>query len=325
MITKKDHNDHNDHKKTPTKYVCKNCDFSTSNKKDYNRHLATRKHKMITMITEKDPNRFYCDCGNNYSSRSGLCRHKKQCFGEKNGVFWGFSDKISPHTDFSSNLVQKSEVNNSEIDILKEGINLLKTVISGKDDIISTQNEIISTQKNNIGSYNNNTINNNQQIVINVNMLNEQFKDALTMEKFIDKIKFTIEDVMDASSKGNVECLTNLLVSNLNELDVEERPVHCTDLKRCKLFVKDSEGWKENKGGSDLKTAVRKANSKKNPLIKEWQQNNMPDGVKSASIPACEKFNKMAQTLHLKDVDQDKIVNNIKKEIHLKPEDVVGN
>jgi len=80
--------------KLPKKFVCEICDFITSNKKDYNRHIQTIKHKYnccqpfsnnsqllsteIPNFTQENP-KFKCICGKNYKDKSGIWRHKKKC------------------------------------------------------------------------------------------------------------------------------------------------------------------------------------------------------------------------------------------------------
>ena len=73
-------------KKNPKKYYCKKCDFLTSNKKDFNRHLLTRKHNLDNKdnkrIIQKNPNYncYECTvCGKKYKYASGLSKHKKKC------------------------------------------------------------------------------------------------------------------------------------------------------------------------------------------------------------------------------------------------------
>ena len=68
--------------KNPCEYICKLCDFKCSNKKDYNRHLLTAKHKLMTTDddkTPKNPAAYICDCGKSYKHRQGLSLHKKKC------------------------------------------------------------------------------------------------------------------------------------------------------------------------------------------------------------------------------------------------------
>ena len=65
--------------KTPIIYDCNYCEFVSCNKKDYKRHLSTRKHKMMTNDDAKKPYIYSCDCGNKYKYRQGLFNHKKKC------------------------------------------------------------------------------------------------------------------------------------------------------------------------------------------------------------------------------------------------------
>jgi len=72
--------------KNPPLFSCEKCNFNCSNKKDYNRHLSTRKHKMFTHVdvnvddkTPKNAKAYVCDCGKAYTYRQSLCVHKKKC------------------------------------------------------------------------------------------------------------------------------------------------------------------------------------------------------------------------------------------------------
>ena len=38
--------------KSPSIFFCESCNYTTSNKKDYNRHLSTRKHKILQNPTK---------------------------------------------------------------------------------------------------------------------------------------------------------------------------------------------------------------------------------------------------------------------------------
>jgi hypothetical protein len=72
--------------KTHKTHLCEKCKFGCFNKKDYNRHLLTAKHKMMTNVmhngdkkTPKPPTALNCLCGKSYAFRQGLDRHKKTC------------------------------------------------------------------------------------------------------------------------------------------------------------------------------------------------------------------------------------------------------
>ena len=96
------------------KYHCKVCDFLSSNKKDFNRHVLTAKHKKSAKCPEnKKTVEFVCNfCNKSYKYKSGLSRHKKKCvFQEEN--FCGKKGRVT--------IVLPSEAN------LKKGTTLFET------------------------------------------------------------------------------------------------------------------------------------------------------------------------------------------------------
>ena len=65
------------------KYLCEKCDFKSNNKKDFDRHLLTSKHKNDDNNLPKP--QFICICGKKYSYRQGLYKHKKTCIKKQKG------------------------------------------------------------------------------------------------------------------------------------------------------------------------------------------------------------------------------------------------
>ncbi len=52
--------------KSSEKYFCEICDYTTSRKSQYTRHLSTDKHKMVVNgsdLVPKSSNPFRCNCG----------------------------------------------------------------------------------------------------------------------------------------------------------------------------------------------------------------------------------------------------------------------
>jgi hypothetical protein len=113
--------------------------------------------------------------------------------------------------------------------------------------------------------------------------LNEQCKDALNIGEFVDSIKLQLTDLENTGRTGYVEGISKILIKNLNELDVIKRPIHCSDLKREVLYIKDNDEWtKETDDKPVLKNAIKQVANKNIKQISEWT-NLYPDCKKSDS------------------------------------------
>ena len=97
-----------------------------------------------------------------------------------------------------------------------------------------------------IGS--NNTVTNKHKFNINI-FLNEQCKDALTMEQFINKIQVTVDNLELTKDKGLSEGVSNIFIENLKKLSLYERPMHCTDSKRETIYIKYENNINNNTNG----------------------------------------------------------------------------
>jgi ABC-type lipoprotein release transport system permease subunit len=127
--------------------------------------------------------------------------------------------------------------------------------------------------QNTITNTTNNTNSNNR---FNLNLfLNEQCKDALNLNDFINSLKVTVEDLERTGKLGYVEGISNIFLNGLRELDIYTRPIHCTDLKRETVYVKDKDKWeKETEDKSKLKQAVKQIATKNLKQLKTWQLEN---------------------------------------------------
>jgi hypothetical protein len=68
--------------KNAEKYICEICDFKCSKLSNYNKHLSTRKHIILTNPNNKTqikPKIYECICGKIYKHASSLCGHKTKC------------------------------------------------------------------------------------------------------------------------------------------------------------------------------------------------------------------------------------------------------
>ena len=61
--------------------------------------------------------------------------------------------------------------------------------------------------------------------------LNEKCKNAMNIEDFVEKIKLTLEDLQFTKENGYAKGISNIFIKNLNDMDITERPIHCSDQK----------------------------------------------------------------------------------------------
>jgi len=249
---------HNDTFKMPKKdkiFTCELCNFKCSKKSNFNTHLLTRKHKDTQMIhndvskmPENTPSKIWvCECGKTYKYHSGIYRHKKNCGGKK-------------HVE---NEIMKLDKDDSDIKNM-----FLKVLEDNKElrNIMCQQQQQITEMIPKIG----NTTNNN---TFNLQVfLDEKCKDALNISDFIESLNIQIKDLEHTKTHGICEGVANIFVNGLKELGTYKRPIHCTDIKRETLYIKENDEWgKEEDTKSILKKNLHDLADKQRKSIKDWQ------------------------------------------------------
>ena len=257
-------------KKTPT-FECVNCEFITNNKKDLNRHFLTAKHidasKCYENASEITPTKNYCVCGKEYKHESSFYRHKKKCLEKEKEKEKEKDEKVKDlNPEITPQLILSIMNQNQEL-----------------HQILIEQNKtMLEISKN---SQINNTINNNSHNkTFNLQVfLNETCKDAMNIMDFVDSIKISLSDIESIGELGFVNGMSKLIIKNLNALDENMRPVHCNDLKRSSLFVKDANVWaKEDDNNNKLKKAIKSIAHKNICALPEWRK-KYPDCIYSES------------------------------------------
>ena len=295
--------------KAPTEFICNECNFKCCNKKDYNRHLNTAKH--ITRInriknTHNTLDGFYCECGKHYKYKRGLWNHKRKCKGVVQE-----QTQVPPPVD--SSLV---------IELLKQNQEFKELMIEQHKRMTEQQDTIIELSKN-AGNTTNNTINNtnntmNNKFNLNV-FLNETCKDAINLNDFIQSIELTVNDFINTGEVGYVRGISDIMLERIREMHPHVRPIHCTDLKRETVYVKDSDVWaKEDETKKHLRRAVRIVANKNKAQVHPWIAENPKYDI--LDTPECDKFfeySKASLGGYGKEEDEKfdkKIINNILKE-----------
>jgi len=240
--------------KTP-KFVCGSCAYKCSKQSDWERHIVTRKHQKMVGYLQKEPPSYPCSCGKTYNHRQSLFNHKKKCNGpivEAKEIKEEQFEK--PH--------QPSITNDMILTLIEQNKELQKQLIE-----MSKQTNVINNN-----TTNNNTLNN--QFNLNV-FLNEDCKDALNIADFINSLKLTVNDLEQTGKLGFSQGITRIFVQALKQLDVNMRPLHCTDIKRETVYIKDQDTWeKEDAEKTKLRNVIKQLARKNLKVLPEWQAEN---------------------------------------------------
>lgn len=266
------------------KFECLLCEYSCSKKGDWNRHLQTRKHKLVTNTDEKTSKyirSYTCECGKNYKHRQNLHTHKMKCNYKKCGI------------------IEKSEENEEDIAYKKMYM-----------DIVEENKELRGMVKSMIPNIGNN--NNNKNFNINV-FLNENCKDAVNLMDFVNGLQFKMEDVEDMGKLGFVEGTSKIFINGLKELEYTKRPVHCSDIKQETLYIKDNNMWEQDTDNNDkMKHAIDEITKANMNNIPQWIRDNPTFGSDDQCLRIISNIMKIQEGMNNDEKKQ--IINNIAKE-----------
>jgi hypothetical protein len=254
--------------KKEKQFYCEKCDYVCSIKFSYDRHMQTIKHKLKQTETnetqkEKKGEKNICDCGQLFKSRTTLWRHKQKC----------------DYYNEEQNQEQEQEKFETLEPTTKEIIDLMRLQMLENQELrkimISQQQQIIElAAKNSITNTNTNCNNNNNTFNLQL-FLNEKCKDAINISEFVNNVKLQLSDLEKFGHMGYVEGVSQILINNLKDLDTYSRPIHCSDLKREVLYIKDNNEWtKETDDKPVLKSAIKKIANKNIKQIQTWKDEN---------------------------------------------------
>lgn len=252
------------------KYICKICDYNTSYKSNFNRHIKTNRHiglQNAYMNDQKRLNLYICKkCKKEYKHRQSYFRHKKKC--------------IYDDTQNAPNVQKSKNVQNEivEVELLQKEFNSTKElhgIIKKQSEQI---NELTTILKDVVPKIGNNVTNNNNIIVNNkmtLNMyLNEECKDAMNLTDFLNQLRITEDDLHYTRKNGYIKGMTNIFEKNLLKMDSNKRPLHCSDQKRLQFYVKDEDKWDKDKELEALNHTLSEITSKNINQLHIWKMKN---------------------------------------------------
>jgi hypothetical protein len=257
------------------------------------------------------PKKYECICGDKYSHAPSLSRHKKKCKylnNTSNQQQQHYQEQQHYHqpqinTSISSELIVDLMKENKEMKelIMKQNEFLLKQM-EEKDMIIKDLIPKVGKTTNNFNIKNFNIF------------LNEKCKDALSMNDFIKQIEISLPNLLITKDKGLADGISNILIENMNKLSVYERPLHCTDIKRETLYIKN-DVWEKDQDKSKIKDAINKISRLQSQRISVW--NNANPNFMENSHEKDEYVQLVKNAMDDIHDKEDKIIKNVCKEIHV--------
>jgi hypothetical protein len=242
----------------PPKFVCEKCDYVCCKKGDFNKHLQSIKHNTTNTTNIQQEFSYSCECGKMYTHRASLYNHKKTCSLKNNSTI---------ETDNINNSVDHSDKDQLILMLIKQNSELIKETSDFKNMMM----KVLENGTHNTTNNTNMTNSNNKAFNLNF-FLNETCKDAMNIMDFVDSIKLQLSDLEKVGEVGYVEGISNIIVKNLNELDVTQRPVHCTDKKRETMYIKDEDKWEKDENNSKIKKAIKRVASKNQRLLPKFKE-----------------------------------------------------
>ena len=299
-------------------YKCEKCNYITQRKSQYDRHILTAKHIRIHENTENSSKKFKiykCDiCNNEYKFHSGLWKHKKTCSYEE-------------HNNVTDDIQVEEPVNDAnpdtDVKVLSNTIFELVKQNNEFKQLLIEQNHKMMEMAGNMGNNNNNTVNSNNKFNLNV-FLNEKCKNAMTLKDFVKSINISVQDFIETGERGFIDGISNIIVERINDMEIHDRPLHCTDLKRETVYIKDEDKWEKDDNKTKLRKAVKGVAYKNERMRPVWYDSTPDVGVMGTEN--YEKFFKYSESSlggcgrEETELFEDKVMKNVLKEVTIDKE-----
>jgi hypothetical protein len=253
-----------------------------------------------------------CECGNIYKFRQGLYKHKKKC-SIVQGECKSNTNNI-PTIDIDKEFLIKMLLKNQDI---MEGVILKNSDVMDKMiEMMPNMGMNNNTNSNITNNTNSHNTTNNQ---FNIQMfLNDHCKNAMNLTDFIQSLPITSETYDSTIENGLTKTITSMMLNGLNDLDILERPIHCTDATRKTLYVKDSDTWEKDNELLHIIKGIKELSLKQRTLICKWKDANKgwrtDENLQSKMTNLV--FNSMTQ-IESDEKETGKIIRSISKKVYL--------
>ena len=333
-------------------YACKPCDYITSHLGDWNKHITTGKHQKLTNANKKSHEcicgcrylhkeslsrhkkvcviakmgdqasqkvihsypksypSFVCECGRTYKYASGLSKHKKKClhiskelYDQENVTDSLDSPSVKNETMDSSIVAAIQELKKDNEQIRNDNTEM-KSLLGGLKELHGQVLEVAKEPK---------FITNNNNINV---FLTQQCAEALSLTDFINRLSVSMGDLEYTMENGKKAGIAQIIRRGFDELGVYRRPMHCTDLKRQTMYIKDDGLWSKESTKEKMDHLVREVDGRQFKASRQWEMQN-PDFNKRGKVQ--DKWLMLINTLTkpMTDVDISLVSRKFAKDIHI--------
>jgi hypothetical protein len=254
-------------------FLCAACEYKTNRKCNFDKHLASVKHQLITKIRdgEKLDEVIEPDCLDDSEEQitESIVVNEKTPFDLKFLIV----EIVKSNTELQR---QCAEFQRQCADFQRQNQDMQKTVIDVCQKMQTASNVTTSP-----GNANNNMTtttvisqNNNNNKTFNMQVfLNEHCKDAMNLTEFVDSIDLNLDDLESVGKAGFVDGISNIIIGKLRDTEVHLRPIHCSDAKREVMYIKENNKWnKEGPKNENMRKFVQYIERKNIKLLGEYQQ-----------------------------------------------------
>ena len=290
--------------KVVKQYKCDSCDYTCSRSSDWSKHLLTRKHSNRTNRTDLSQKSLACKkCSKEYSARNSLWYHESKC---------NYQEPDN-NSIIHKLLADNQELRNFIIEQSKTSSNNMNKIIEQNTDVVAKAIECFKNTTNNTTI--NGNVNNTQKFNINI-FLNEQCKDAINFTDFMKNIEISHQDLENNAQLGFVSGISKIFLDNLKQLGINERPIHCTDVKRETMYIKDEDKWTKEPDDAKLQKAIQTVSYRSIGKLAEWKQENPEyQDVNSEFSNRCLQMHKQTLAGSERDVYYPKVIHALAREV----------
>ncbi len=231
---------------------------------------------------------------------------------------------INQQCELLKQQIQKTP--SAESDNFQQLMNMCLTLAKSN----ATVAENLTVYSNSIIQNNNNSNNNNNSKIknkFNLNFfLNEQCKDAINLIDFVKGIQLELNDMILHNKVGYADAISTIFNKELNKMELTKRPVHCTDLKREVIYVKDDGKWQNDENHEIADKAITILSTRNYLQMKKWKEENpnyLTNPEKNVEYIKLTKNLMGGSTDQEQDANSKKIIKSIAKTTHLDKEDAL--